>query len=40
VLFAFPDDSPVFSGHGPATTIGRERVSNPFVLEYLKGLRA
>ena len=35
VLFAFPDDSPVFSGHGPETTIGRERATNPFVLEYL-----
>lgn len=35
VLFGFPDDAPVFSGHGPATTIGRERRTNPFVLEYL-----
>lgn len=35
VLFQFPDDSPVYSGHGPATTIGRERSTNPFVLEYL-----
>jgi hydroxyacylglutathione hydrolase len=35
VLFAFPDDAIVYSGHGPATTIGRERRSNPFVLEYL-----
>jgi hydroxyacylglutathione hydrolase len=37
VLFAFPDESIVYSGHGPATTIGRERRSNPFVLEYLAG---
>lgn len=35
VLFAFPDDSIVYSGHGPETTIGREKMSNPFVLEYL-----
>jgi hydroxyacylglutathione hydrolase len=35
VLFAFPDESVVYSGHGPETTIGRERRSNPFVLEYL-----
>ncbi|HET9703544.1 MAG TPA: MBL fold metallo-hydrolase [Vicinamibacterales bacterium] len=35
VLFAFPDDSVVYSGHGPETTIGRERRTNPFVLEYL-----
>jgi glyoxylase-like metal-dependent hydrolase (beta-lactamase superfamily II) len=34
-LFAFPDESIVYSGHGPATTIGREKATNPFVLEYL-----
>ena len=38
-LFAFPDDSIVYSGHGPETTIGRERATNPFVLEYLARLR-
>ena len=31
VLFAFPDDARVYSGHGQPTTIGRERRSNPFV---------
>jgi len=36
VLFAFPDDAEVYSGHGRETTIGRERKSNPFVLEYLR----
>lgn len=35
VLFQFPDDSIVYSGHGPETTIGREKNTNPFVLEYL-----
>jgi hydroxyacylglutathione hydrolase len=39
VLFAFPDESIVYSGHGPETTIGRERRTNPFVLEYLAGRR-
>lgn len=34
-LFAFPNASVVYSGHGPETTIGREKSSNPFVLEYL-----
>ena len=34
-LFAFPDQSIVYSGHGPETTIGREKATNPFVLEYL-----
>lgn len=31
VLFAFPDESEVYSGHGPTTTIGREKSTNPFV---------
>ena len=34
-LFRFPDEAVVHSGHGPETTIGRERSNNPFVLEYL-----
>jgi hydroxyacylglutathione hydrolase len=38
-LFAFPDESIVYSGHGPETTIGREKQTNPFVLEYLAGRR-
>jgi len=32
VLFAFPDDTVVWPGHGPATTIGHERRTNPFLL--------
>jgi glyoxylase-like metal-dependent hydrolase (beta-lactamase superfamily II) len=32
VLFAFPDDTVVRSGHGPDTTIGREKQSNPFLI--------
>lgn len=31
VLFAFGDAAIVHSGHGPDTTIGRERESNPFL---------
>ena len=31
VLFSFPDDTPVYPGHGEPTTIGRERASNPFL---------
>ncbi|MGI8408071.1 MAG: MBL fold metallo-hydrolase [Actinomycetota bacterium] len=30
-LFHFDDDVLVLPGHGPTTTIGREKVSNPFV---------
>lgn len=31
VLMKFPDDTQVFPGHGPFTTIGDERRTNPFV---------
>ena len=30
-LFVLPDDTTVYPGHGPVTTIGRERASNPFL---------
>jgi glyoxylase-like metal-dependent hydrolase (beta-lactamase superfamily II) len=30
-LFEFDDDTPVYPGHGPSTTIGKERRDNPFV---------
>ena len=33
VLFAFGDDAKVYPGHGSATTIGRERNTNPFLIE-------
>jgi len=39
VLFPLGDDAAVHSGHGPETTIGRERSSNPFVLQYLAARR-
>jgi glyoxylase-like metal-dependent hydrolase (beta-lactamase superfamily II) len=32
VLFAFGDDARVYPGHGPMTTIGRERRTNPFLV--------
>jgi glyoxylase-like metal-dependent hydrolase (beta-lactamase superfamily II) len=31
VLLAFGDDAVVYSGHGPETTIGEERRTNPFL---------
>jgi len=31
VLFAFGDDARVHPGHGPSTTIGQERRTNPFL---------
>lgn len=30
-LLVLPDDTTVYPGHGPVTTIGRERQSNPFL---------
>lgn len=30
-LFVLPDDTKVYSGHGPVTTIGNEKRTNPFV---------
>jgi hydroxyacylglutathione hydrolase len=32
VLFAYPDETIVYSGHGEPTTIGREKRTNPFLL--------
>jgi glyoxylase-like metal-dependent hydrolase (beta-lactamase superfamily II) len=32
-VMPLPDDTVVLPGHGPATTIGRERRSNPFLAE-------
>lgn len=33
VCLPLPDETEVLSGHGPATTIGRERATNPFLRE-------
>ncbi len=32
-LLELPDETVVYSGHGPATTIGQERQTNPFLME-------
>ena len=37
VPLALPDDTVVRPGHGPDTTIGRERASNPFLLDLQEG---
>ncbi|RLC62233.1 MAG: MBL fold metallo-hydrolase [Chloroflexi bacterium] len=31
VLFAMPDETVIYPGHGPQTTVGREKRSNPWV---------
>jgi glyoxylase-like metal-dependent hydrolase (beta-lactamase superfamily II) len=33
VVLPLPDDLPVLSGHGPATTVGAERATNPYLAE-------
>jgi glyoxylase-like metal-dependent hydrolase (beta-lactamase superfamily II) len=33
VLLAFDDEVVVHPGHGPSTTVGEERRTNPFLLE-------
>ncbi len=30
-ILTLPDDAPLWPGHGPETTVGRERSSNPFL---------
>jgi hydroxyacylglutathione hydrolase len=34
VLYSFGDAARVYSGHGPETTIGHERRTNPFLLDW------
>ncbi|GGM72355.1 hydrolase [Longimycelium tulufanense] len=36
-VLPLPDDTVVLPGHGPTTTIGRERATNPFLLELGSG---
>ena len=38
-ILPMPDEVNVLPGHGPVTTVGRERVSNPFLLELQHDLR-
>jgi glyoxylase-like metal-dependent hydrolase (beta-lactamase superfamily II) len=35
-VLPLPDDTVVLPGHGPATTIGRERATNPFLRELIE----
>ena len=35
-LLALGDGVELYPGHGPKTTVGRERAHNPFVMEFLK----
>ncbi len=31
-ILTLPDETVLYSGHGPATTVGRERLTNPFLV--------
>jgi glyoxylase-like metal-dependent hydrolase (beta-lactamase superfamily II) len=33
VVLPLPDELPILSGHGPATTVGQERATNPYLAE-------
>jgi glyoxylase-like metal-dependent hydrolase (beta-lactamase superfamily II) len=35
VLLPFGDDATVYPGHGPATTIGQERRTNPYLVGHV-----
>jgi hydroxyacylglutathione hydrolase len=36
-LLTLPDDTVLFTGHGPSTTVGHERVGNPFLVPHYGG---
>jgi hydroxyacylglutathione hydrolase len=36
VLYSFGDEARIYPGHGPTTTIGEERRTNPFLLDWAK----
>ena len=36
-ILTLPDDTRLLCGHGPTTTVGRERAGNPFMREILAG---
>jgi len=38
-IMLLPDQTRVFSGHGPATTIGRERMGNMYIRQHNLGTR-
>lgn len=36
-ILSLPDDTVLYSGHGPPTTVGAERVGNPFLIPHYGG---
>ena len=39
-VLTLPDDTELYSGHGPVTTVDRERTTNPFLVPHFGGRRA
>lgn len=39
-VLTLPDDTTLYSGHGPPTTVARERATNPFLVPHFGGSRA
>jgi glyoxylase-like metal-dependent hydrolase (beta-lactamase superfamily II) len=40
VVLPLDDETVVYPGHGPETTIGRERAANPYLAEAAAGMAA
>ena len=36
-VLTLPDDTTLYPGHGPPTTVGQERVTNPFLVPHYGG---
>ncbi|MEX0912779.1 MAG: MBL fold metallo-hydrolase [Gemmatimonadota bacterium] len=36
-ILSLPDETVLYSGHGPETTVGHERIANPFLAPHLGG---
>lgn len=36
-VLTLPDETTLYPGHGPSTTVGHERISNPFLVPNLRG---
>lgn len=39
-VLTLPDETTLYTGHGPTTTVGRERTTNPFLVPHHPGSRA
>ena len=35
-IFTLPEDTVVYPGHGPETTVGQERLNNPFFTDFIR----